>query len=81
METVLTSRVDSHHSAKRYQCLLVNLLHDPTFHYQVVNGRLVKADLMPTDDFVLDLALQLARRSPTFYRKLEATVTELCMER
>jgi len=81
VETILTCRVDSHHTNRRYQRLLVNLLHDPTFHYQVVNGRLEKADLMPTDDFVLDLALQLARRSPTFYRKLEAIVTELCMER
>lgn len=81
METVLTCKVDSHHTNRRYQCLLVNLLHDPTCHIQIVNGRLVKADLMPTDDFVLDLALQLARVSPTFRWKLEAIVTELCMER
>lgn len=70
VDYVVTSKVDSHHTDKRYQCLLVNLLRDPTFHFQIVNGRLVKADLMPTDEFVLDLCYHLSRESPTFRKEL-----------
>ena len=70
VETVVTHRVDSHHTNPNYQCLLVNLENEPTFHYQIENGRLVKADLMPTDNFVLELCRLLAAVSPTFKDKL-----------
>ena len=70
VECALTTKVDSHHTNKKYECLLVDLLNDPTFHFHIVNGRLVKADLMPTDQFVLDLCYHLSKQSPTFRRAL-----------
>jgi hypothetical protein len=69
-EYITTAKVDSHHTNKKYECLLVDLLNDPTFHFHIVNGRLVKADLMPTDQFVLDLCYHLSRQSPTFRKAL-----------
>jgi hypothetical protein len=70
VEYVVTAKVDSHHTAKRYECLLVDLRNEPTFHFRIVNGRLVKADLMPTDQFVLDLCYLLSKESPTFRKEL-----------
>lgn len=70
MEVMVTRKVDSHHTNKKYECLLVDLMNDPTFHFTITNGRLVKADLMPTDEFVLDLCHYLAKQSPTFRREL-----------
>lgn len=80
MDTLVTSRVDSHHTNKKYECLLVDLLSNPTFHFQVVNGRLVKADLMPTDQFVLDLCHYLSKQSPTFRKALSDLVMSLDFE-
>ena len=70
METKVTCRVDSHHTNPRYRCLLVNLLNDSTFHHRIENGRLVKADLMPTDKFVMELVRLLSKISPSFRDKL-----------
>ena len=71
MEVTVTSKVDSHHTNKKYECLLVDLLNESTFHFTITNGRLVKADLMPTDEFVLDLCHYLAKQSPTFRKQLQ----------
>ena len=70
LKTKVTHRVDSHHTNPRYRCLLVDFLCDPTFHFEIVNGRLVKADLTPTDGFVLELVRLLAAVSPMFRAKL-----------
>jgi hypothetical protein len=70
VDYVVTAKVDSHHTNKRYQCLLIDLRQDPAFHFHIVNGRLVKADLMPTDQFVLDLCYLLSKESPTFRKQL-----------
>jgi len=70
MRLRITSKVDSHHTNPRYKCLLLDLLCDPAFHYEIVDGRLVKADLVPTDGFVLELVRLLAAVSPTFRAKL-----------
>lgn len=74
METKVTSKVDSHHTNPNYPCLLIDLKDDPTFHYKVENGKLVKADLMPTDNFVLELCRLLWNLSPTFKEKLQIAV-------
>jgi len=66
----VTHRVDSHRVNPRYKCLVINLLGDPTFHYKVVKGRLVKADWMPRDDDLLEVIRRLAQLSPTFRKKL-----------
>lgn len=54
MEYKFTHKVDSHFWNPQYRCLLINLLHDPTFHYRVQGERLVKADLMPTIDWFME---------------------------
>jgi len=66
MEVKVTRKVDSHHTNPRYRCLLVDLLNDSTFHHRIENGVLVKADFMPTDEFVMELVRRLCKRSPTF---------------
>ena len=76
MEARLTHKVDSHHTNPNYTCLLVDLLNDPTFHFSVENGRLVKADLMPTDRFVLELCRLLANVSPSFRAELVRLAVE-----
>lgn len=70
METVITSKVHSHHTNPNYECLLVNLLHDPRFHYRIITGYLVSADWMPKDDDIIEIADQLTRLSPTFREKI-----------
>jgi len=76
METKLTHKVDSHHTNASYKCLLVDLLNDPTFHFYVEDGKLVKADLMPTDEFVLELCRLMATVSPTFRSELVRLAVE-----
>ena len=81
METVLTSKTDSHHTNLNYQCLLVRLENDPRFHYRVVGNRVVEADWMPTDNDVLELADQLCTRSPSFLPKFLARFRKTRRER
>ena len=71
METILTHKTDSHHTNLNYQCLLVDLTHDPRCHVQIENGRVVKIDWMPTDIDVLDLNDKMFRVSPTFRMKVK----------
>lgn len=74
MQSKVTFKVDSHHTNPRYPCLLVDLLGDATFHYYIENCKLVKADLMPTDDFVLELCRLLWNISPSFRESLRVAV-------
>ena len=76
MQTQITHKVDSHHTNPNYKCLLVNLLNEPTFHYIVKDGVLSKADLMPTDEFVLELCRLMATVSPTFRDELVRLAVE-----
>jgi len=72
MQKTVTSKVDSHHTNPNYQCLVINLLRDPTFHITVEwdKRRVLKADWMPKEDDVLDIIEDLLRVSPTFGSKL-----------
>lgn len=78
---VTTSKVDSHHTNPMYRCLLVDLMNDPTHHFEFkVNWedrtiKVVKDNWMPTDDVMLDIVLRLAEESPTFRKKLYHTVS------
>jgi len=62
----ITNNVDSHYINQDYECLLVDLLNEQWFHYQIENGELVKADVMPSDKWVLELCEKLASVSPSF---------------
>jgi hypothetical protein len=72
METVVTDKVDSHHTNPRYKCLLVNLLSLKEVRIVVDwrNRRIIKADLMPTEDFALELNALLLDISPTYAERL-----------
>jgi len=85
---VVTHKVDSHHTNPTYPCLLIDLLGDLTFHYEIswINKcpkcgeplpppKLTKANWMPQDDVMLDTTLRVADISPTFKKKLYATVS------
>jgi len=73
MEYKQTSKVDYHHTNQNYECLLVDLLREPTFHWTAkaydamgheIRGAhvvLTKADLMPTNRWVSDMVYFLAR--------------------
>lgn len=74
MKFKITSRVDSHHTNPKYKCLLIILEGDPHFHYKIKDGKLVKADWMPTDDEMMDTVLAMAKISPTFHEKIRNTV-------
>jgi len=83
----VTHKVDSHHTNLTYPCLLIDLLGDATFHYEIsgdgkcshcgkpINTRLVKANWMPTDDVMMETVLRVADISPTFKKRLYATVS------
>ena len=70
----ITHKVDSHRVNPRYPCLIINLLNDRTFHYKIRNGALVKADIMPTDDWALELCKFMYKISPSFREKLVTAI-------
>jgi len=74
METVVTSKVDSHHTNPDYRCLLIPMLQFPEFHLVVdwERRRVVKCNFMPTEDFALELNALLCDISPTFPERLLA---------
>jgi hypothetical protein len=76
METVVTSKVDSHHTNPDYRCLLIPMLQFPEFHLVVdwERRRVVKCDFMPTEAFALELNALLCDMSPTFPERLLAQV-------
>lgn len=71
METIVTDDVD-HRKNPRYKCLLIPML--PLKEFRLVvdwqNRRVLKCDLMPTEDFALELNLLLADISPTYAERL-----------
>ena len=77
----MTHKVDSHYSpfAQHYQCMLIkNLQNDSSFHIDIDwnRRRIIDANLMPTDDLILDCAETLLKLSPTFKEKFERLALE-----
>lgn len=72
METVVTSDVAAHRTNPSYKCLLIPMLQFPEFHIVIdwQNKRIVKCDLMPKEDFALELNELLLDVSPTYAPKL-----------
>jgi len=74
-EFIFTKHVDSHHTNPDYRCLLVNLLPLPEFHYRI-NGKgvLVKADLMPTYEWMMRLVQKMVDWKPEYKAMLNSAV-------
>lgn len=72
METLITSKTDSHDTNQNYKCLLIPMLQFKEFHLVVDwdRRRIAKCDLMPTEDFALELNALLLDISPTFAERL-----------
>ena len=72
MEAIVTSKVDSHHTNPNYKCLLIPMLQLKEFHLVIdwQDRRVVKCDLMPTEDFALELNALLCNISPTYLERL-----------
>ena len=81
-----TAKVDSHHTNPNYKCLLLNLLPLPEFHFKAVvrdeHGRilknvsveLVKADLIPTYEWMIEANKLMCRWKPEYVRMLTNAV-------
>lgn len=72
METVVTSEVDSHHTNPNYRCLLIPMRQFREFHLAIdwERRKILKCDLMPTENFALELNSLLCDISPTFPERL-----------
>ena len=79
METVITHKVDSHHTNANYRCLLIPVLQLKEFHLVIdwQRMRIVKCDFMPTEDFALELDALLCDISPTFPERLLAQAVNI----
>lgn len=94
MQFQFTKKVDSHRINERYKCLLLDLSRLPEFHYKAIvrdeRGRilrnvtvqLVKADLMPTYDWMMEANRLMCAWKPEFAVKLYNAVMigDLCDE-
>lgn len=78
MEYVVTHKVDSHRVNPKYKCLMIDLLKEPWFHYEIkmVEGRpvLTKANIIPTYEWALELNEQMCRWKPDFAEALRIAV-------
>jgi hypothetical protein len=74
METVVTSKIDSHHTNPNYKCALIPMLQFREFHLVIdwQKRKVVKCDLMPTENFALELNSLLCDISPTYPKRLLA---------
>lgn len=84
----MTAKVDNHHSNQKYKCLVIGLLSEPWFHYKIeVRGRdgklldpkdytarLVKANIIPTYEWTLDLNHEMSKWKPDFAAALTNAV-------
>ena len=78
MEYVITHKVDSHRVNPNYKCLVIDLLKEPWFHYEIkmVNGKpvLTKANIIPTYEWMLDANHQMCRWKPDYAETLRVAV-------
>ena len=74
MEYVITRKVDSHHTNPRYKCAVFDILKEPWFHYEIKHNVLVRADIMPTDEWALKLVEVMWKVSPSFREALRIAV-------
>lgn len=72
METVVTSDVAAHRTNPNYKCLLIPMLQFPEFHLEIdwFNKKIVRCNLMPKEDFALELNDLLLDVSPTYAPRL-----------